>query len=273
MAQSGLRDLRWRGFGLVTLFVAMSGIAFAIPVRAQAPTPPAPTPTLQTDRACYSPGEAVRLTGGGYTPGGQVGVDISLSGERGNRTLSRSEPLVADATGAISDFVGAPELASRDVLRETATLTANDQARAAANPGSPPLAGVARFTLSAFTVGVDNQQWRPPGRIANPQRLTHFRLLGFAPATRAWAHYRFGGRTVKTVPLGALAGSCGHLNKRMREFPFRPVRGGAWTVAFSGTPRFDPRLAHIRFSVRVPRARAVPLKPPTGRVPESPRVS
>jgi hypothetical protein len=246
MARDRGPRVRSRRLWLLAVPAIASGMAIAGPVGAQAP-PTVPTATLRTDRTCYTPNEEVRLTGTGFTPGGQVTIALS----RGTDVLVRETPLVADAAGALSGSLRTPQLTSRDDPRERAVITASDVTRASTF-------GAVQIALSAWAVAADNPSWSSRAPIGDPRRMTRFRLIGFTPATRAWLHYRFGGRTVRTVPLGALRRPCGDTTKRMREFPFRPVRAGQWRLVFSGTPRFDPRSDYIAVPVRVPRAEAVP---------------
>jgi hypothetical protein len=57
--------------------------------------------------------------------------------------------------------------------------------------------------------------------------------------TTLYAHYYRGGKRIKDVKIGALRGDCGDLRKRVKQFPFRNVRPGRWTVYFTGTRKYD----------------------------------
>jgi len=59
------------------------------------------------------------------------------------------------------------------------------------------------------------------------------------------------------VRIGALQGACGDLTKRIRQFPFRPVAAGAWTIRFTGSQVFDKRDMWISYRVRVTADKAI----------------
>jgi hypothetical protein len=221
------------------------------------PTGAAAAPTLSADRACYTPGQRVALNGAGYTPGGQVILLAALSGDRGGSSSSfpLGSPLVADAAGAFGVRVRAPDLASDRDLRERLTITANDQVRATAQPPLPPAeqSGTVQVTLSAWGIAV--RAWID-GR-GDPRASTDLIALGWEPFRRIYAHYFVRGTRVRSVRVGAVSGPCGDLRTRVRQFPFRPVRAGRWTVYFSPTRGFDRRGSWIRTRVVVPRSAEV----------------
>jgi hypothetical protein len=219
------------------------------------PAAAAAAPTLQPDRACYTPGQPIALTGGGYTPGAQVILLAALKGDRGSGSFPLGSPFATDAAGALTTRIAAPELASDGDLREQLTLTANDQARAQAQPPLPPAeqSGTAQVMLSQWALGV--RGWID-GR-GDPRASTDFVAVGWEPFRRIYAHYFLSGTRVRSVRVGAVTGACGDLRKRIREFPFRPVRAGNWTVYFSPTKVFDRTAAWIRGRVVVPRSAAV----------------
>jgi hypothetical protein len=62
---------------------------------------------------------------------------------------------------------------------------------------------------------------------------------------------------IKSVRIGALRGACGDLTTRIRQFPFRPVAAGAWTIYLTGSQVFDERDMWIRYRVRVPAEKAI----------------
>jgi hypothetical protein len=216
------------------------------------PAAAAAAPTLQADRPCYTPGQPIVLTGGGYTPGGQVILLAALAGDRGRSdALPLGSPFAAGPAGALSARVAAPDLASDRDLRETLTITANDQARANAQPPLPPAeqSGTVRVTLSTFGLGV--RAWLDG--TGDPRARTDLIALGWEPFRRVYAHYFLRGRRVRSVRVGALRGPCGDLRTRIRQFPFRPVRPGTWTVYFSPAQRFDRRGVWVRARVVVSR--------------------
>jgi hypothetical protein len=219
------------------------------------PSGAAAAPTLRTDRPCYTPGQPIVLTGAGYTPGGQVIVLAALAADGGqSSSYPLGAPAVADAAGALDARVRAPDLASPRDLRERLTITANDQVRAKAQPPLPPAeqSGTAEVTLSAWGVAV--RAWID-GR-GDPRASSDLIALGWEPFRRIYAHYFLRGRRVRSVRIGAVRGPCGDLRARIRQFPFRPVPAGSWTVYFSPTQSFDRGGAWIRTRVVVARRAA-----------------
>ena len=222
-----------------------------------APALASAAPTVGTDLPCYSPGQAIAVSGAGYTPAGDVGVMFQLAGTRGNNIVAAQDPLKADAAGGISTRLPAPQLASDNDLRETVTLTANDQTRLGQTaPSLPPeeTFGVTQFQLSAVDVVV--RPWFS-GR-ANPRALATFKVVGWEPFRKVYAHYLLNGKRIKTVLVGSVSGPCGDLTKKLRQFPFRPVPAGRYRIRFTGTPFYDPQGFWIGYrEVVVPKAKAV----------------
>jgi hypothetical protein len=222
-----------------------------------APALAAAAPTLGTDLPCYSPGQAIGLGGAGYTPAGDVAMSFALSGAHGSNVVAAKDPLTADAAGGIHGMVAAPQLASDSDMRETVTLTANDQARIGpTGPIGPPEETFAatQFTLSAVDVLV--VPWLI-GHV-NPRGLTTFRVNGWEPFRKVYAHYFLNGKRLKTVEIGSVSGPCGDLTKKVRQFPFRPVPAGRYRIRFTGTPFFDPQDFWVGYrDVVVPKSRAV----------------
>jgi hypothetical protein len=197
-------------------------------------------PTVNADLPCYSPGQPIGLSGAGYTPGGDVGLLFQLSGAHGNNMVAPKDPLKADAAGGIGVRLPAPDLASDNDLRENVTLSANDLARMGPNgPLGPPEESFAAtsFVLSAVDVLVS--PWLRGN--ANPRALTTFKVVGWAPYRKVYAHYLLKGKLIKTVQIGSVSGSCGDLTKKVRQFPFRPVPAGRYRVRFTGTSFYDPQ--------------------------------
>jgi hypothetical protein len=246
MATTRFVHLRHRRVALAALTGTLGALSASDTALGQASAP-----TLQTDRTCYSTGQKVDITGAGFTPGGAASFNLTVDGPTADRTVLLGS-LVAGSTGEVAGAFGAPRLASRNELREQVTVTGTDQTT---GPARPP--AVTQFTVSFRGLAVDDPGWRGLPKRADPRRRTRFQLVGFVPATVAWAHYRYGGRTVRSVRLGALQAPCGDLVKTMRQFPFSPVRAGRWTIMFSGDARFDPSSAYLQVNVLVPRAKAV----------------
>ena len=225
--------------------------ALAVPALAAA------TPTVNTDLPCYTPGQPIGLSGAGYTPAGDVGLIFQLSGAHGSNMVAPKTPLKADAAGGIATRLPAPALASDNDLRETATLTANDQARLGpTGPIGPPEESFAttQFLLSGVDVLVG--PWLTGH--ASPRALTTFKVIGWEPFRRVYAHYFLNGKRIKTVSIGAVSGPCGDMTKKIRQFPFRPVPAGRYRIRFTGTSFYDPQGFWIGYrDVVVTKAKAV----------------
>jgi hypothetical protein len=225
--------------------------ALAVPALAAA------APTINTDLPCYTPGQPIGLSGAGYTPAGDVGLLFQLTGHHGSNIFAPKDPLKADAAGGIAARVPAPALASDNDMRENATLTANDQARL--GPGGPIGPPEESFAATQFLLsGVDVFVGPWLNGNVTPRALTTFRVFGWEPFRRVYAHYFLNGRRIKTVALGAVSGPCGDMTKKVRQFPFRPVPAGRYRIRFTGTSFYDPQGFWIGYrDVVVAKAKAV----------------
>jgi hypothetical protein len=214
-------------------------------------------PTVNADLPCYSPGQLIGLSGAGYTPGGDVGLLFQLAGTHGNNMVAPKDPLKADTAGGIATRLPAPDLASDNDLRENVTLTANDVARMGPNgPIGPPEESFAATQFLLTGVDVLVAPWLRGN--ANPRALTTFKVVGWEPYRRVYAHYFLNGRRIKTVAVGAVSGPCGDMTKKVRQFPFRPVPAGRYRIRFTGTSFYDPQGFWIGYrDVVVAKAKAV----------------
>jgi hypothetical protein len=216
----------------------------------------AAAPSITADLPCYTPGQTITLAGGGFTPSADVVLLLALSGHNGHQLLS-SDPVKTDATGALSARLRAPDLATDSDTRETVDLTANDQSRVGPDgrPLDPPEDGFAatQFLLSSFDASVDAWQ----ARRANPRRSARLTVTGWEPYHAVWAHYFFGKKLVRSVRVGAVSGPCGDLTKTIRQFPFKGVKAGTWTVYFSPSQVFNREGMWIRSKhLTVPKSKA-----------------
>jgi hypothetical protein len=235
------------------VLAATAGAAVALPATAAA------TPTVHADRPCYTQGQPISLTGAGFTPGGPIPFLGAFAGRTANASaVPLGAPITADPAGALSTRIPAPALNSDRDVTETLTITANDQTKQAAQPPLPPteVAATTQVTLSLWAVGI--LSW-VNGR-GDPRASSDFIAVGWEPFRRIYAHYFLNRTRVRSVRIGAVRGPCGDIAKRIRQFPFRPVRAGQWTVYFSPTQVFDREGAWIRVRVRVPRSKAVPAR-------------
>ena len=197
-------------------------------------------PTVNADLPCYFPGQPIGLSGAGYTPAGDVGLLFQLSGPHGNNMVAPKDPLKADAAGGISARLPAPSLASDNDLRENVVMTANDMAQIGPNGpiGLPEDSfAAAHFLLTAADVSVG--PWL--NGHADPRALTTFKVVGWEPFRKVYAHYFLNGKRLKTVLIGSVGGPCGDLTRKLRQFPFRPVPAGRYRIRFTGTSFYDPQ--------------------------------
>src|SRR5215208_6986887 len=91
-------------------------LAFAVAIFAVAGTAMALTsdpsgttsssPTIQSDKADYAPGELVTLTGGNWAPGESVNIKVN---DDAGQTWSRNVDVTADESGNISDSFNLPD--------------------------------------------------------------------------------------------------------------------------------------------------------------------
>jgi hypothetical protein len=155
---------------------------------------------------CFVTGQAVPITGFGFTAGSSVSIGGGAFGST-----------VADPSGNIAASVSAPFV--NTVAPKTINITATD----GANPAN--VSG-ARFPVVARLF---NTNAPLNGR---PRQKTTWRFSGFPPGTAIYGHYRFQGRTIKNYRFGKPTGPCGTLSVRARRMPIAAnrIRRGTWTL-------------------------------------------
>jgi len=223
---------------------AAAVLALAAPSAAAAQTPPA-TPAVTVDAKCYTPGQPINETASGFTPGSQVSETVSvLSGATPLGTLTAPLATVG-ADGTFTRALNAPDLMDKADRRETAVAAFADQA-------DPAKSAFLQWTLSRWDL--DIAEWNNSA-IAQPKRKMTVEATGWTGlGPSLYAHYFRGQTKVKSVKLGALGGDCKDLKTKVRQFPFKNVRPGRWTVYFSSTAVFNKsRDAFFFYRVRVPR--------------------
>jgi hypothetical protein len=220
------------------------------------PTVATASPALRADRACYRPGDPITLSASAFTPSAPIGFIFQLHGDNGSQIYAADHSPNADATGALTATYRAPDLASSDDRREELFISANDETKFGPNgPIGPPEDSFAHVTARLSQWDVTADTWMN-GR-GDPRRIVHLRAFGWTHEKTLWAHYFLGTKRIRSVRIGALQGACGDLTKRIRQFPFRPVAAGAWTIRFTGSQVFDKRDMWIRYRVRVPADKAI----------------
>ena len=225
-------------------------------------------PLVAVDRPCFTPGELIRVSGSGFTPSG--GASLLFNLDVGHSPLDLGlATTTADASGAISVDLRAPDADRR--LQQQVALGASDDQLVAGGADPDTAVGTVTFWISRF--GVVAQPWMTGGaeHRGEPRRRIVFHAVGWEAAGGDTLYARYlrgarvtrdrvtGGVLARTVRLGALSGPCGDLTVTMREFPFRPVAAGDWTIDFSTSPTWPARSRlHSGYAhVFVPRSRAV----------------
>ena len=203
----------------VTLVLAGAALAAAAPAAHAAEIRTLPC-------VAYVAGDpTMPVRGSGFTPNGFVRVFTNSTASPVPRALvvSRLNPFGGFATSSLP-----PPFVPPDRNRQTFNLIAYD----AANPAVPILATY-RFEVVRF--GLTR---RPlPSR---PRQRVRFTARGFRPGRRVYVHFRFAGRTRRTVSLGRARYPCGIASRRLPALPTR-VRYGTWEVYVDQSRRFSPR--------------------------------
>jgi hypothetical protein len=183
----------------------------------------AATLSVAGGKACYRAGDALILSGTGYTPGAPV--DITLQG----RSLGA---LTADAAGNINSPLQIGNL--RGVSRRT--LVASDTT-------NPAITATAQFLGSALVVKV-----KPLNGAAG--RKLRVSASGFTTGKRLYAHIlRKGYR--RNVLIGKLKGAC-HTLKLRRRVLSGGTPNGVYTVQFDTKKRYSKKTkVWYRFRVTV----------------------
>jgi hypothetical protein len=172
----------------------------------------------------YAAGQAsMPILGTGFTPGATVRLGTTTAGSSSPTLLSSAQ---ADATGAFARQVNPPLLASSTTHEQSFTLIALDTS----NPAAPVQATFA-FQVVRFGLTAVPQPRRPSQRVTYTAR-------GFTPGRPVYMHFRFAGRTRRSVRLGVASSPCGIASRRMRALPTR-ARYGTWTTYTNQARRFS----------------------------------
>ena len=214
------------------------GCAAAIP--ASIPAEVASAASFTALKRCYValPGtqpqtEQVNVAGTGYTPG--VGVDIAIDGapQVTGAPVSAMGRLGADPANPI--LAPAPFIA-RGARRFSLVAFQN---------GQPVANGTSR--VAALDVSLSPRRARPSSRI-------RFSGRGFTGKGNVYAHYRFRGRTRRTVTFHP-SGACGTFSAKKRQIPVSNPGTGNWTVQFDQERKYarQPKSVFVRLTIVVTR--------------------
>jgi hypothetical protein len=195
-------------------------VAFALLAAAPAE---AATLTVAGSKSCYRAGDALILSGSGFTPGGQASVTLD------------GKDLGTLPTDAAGNFTAPLNIGRLRGVR-TRTLIATD----AANPAN---VATATFLGSSLSVKV-----RPLN--GAPGRRLRISAAGFTTGKRLYAHVLRRGYK-RNVFVGKLRGTCRTGKARRRILP-ASLSPGSYTVQFDTKRRYSKKTkVWVRFSVTV----------------------
>lgn len=173
----------------------------------------------------YSAGElTMPIAGSGFTPGRTVTISTSTPSSPAPVTLT-SAP--ADAAGAFAKLTTPPPFKDSRTNLQSFTLIGSDTT----NPAAPILAAFP-FQVVRFGTTTSPAPRRPTQRVTYTAR-------GFAIGRAVYIHFRFAGKTRRSVRLGVAQAPCGIVSRRMRALPTRS-RPGRWTAYTTQAGRFSP---------------------------------
>ena len=171
----------------------------------------------------YATGQqSMLIAGTGFTPGSFVRISTTTAASPSPALLTSAR---ADASGRVFAQVLPPLPASSTTHQQSFTLIASDTSNPAIQAAFP-------FEVVRFGLTPEPEPRRPSQRVTYTAR-------GFAPGRRIYLHFRFAGRTRRTVRLGVASAPCGIASRRMRALPTR-ARYGRWTV-YANQSRTSPR--------------------------------
>jgi hypothetical protein len=183
--------------------------------------------TIQTDPcARYVVGQqTMTVIGAGFTPNGLVSFS----------TITKAAPTPVPfgsslilPTGAFLKATLPPPFSTPTRNIESFLLIATDST----NPVAPLLA-TTPFQVVRFGLTTSPSPRRPTSNVRYSAR-------GFETGKRVYVHFRFGGKTRRTVDLGVAKGPCGITSKRMRALPTK-ARYGVWTTYTDQVKKFSAK--------------------------------
>ena len=180
--------------------------------------------------------EPIAIAGNGFTPNSKVDVRVD-----GAPVLTGAP---VDGAGNITSGVQvpAPFVASRDKAFQVVVTEQNNPANSVTLDSR----------VTALNVGVQPSRARPSSRVL-------FRGRGFTGPGKVYAHYRYKGRTRKTVTFTP-TGPCGTFSSRKRQIPVSRPGTGRWTVQFDQQKKYSPTPSTAFFAVFIDVRRTVRVR-------------
>jgi len=152
------------------------------------------------------------IVGSGFTPGSFV----SLS------TATKSKPTPSFLTSVQADGAGNIRTAARRAQFNSSKTFDQSFSLIASQSGTPVAATTFRQVVGGFTYKL-----RSGG---SPRQRIRYTARGWAPGKSVYIHFRFKGRTKKTVKLGTASSPCGVVSRRMRALPLSSLRIGTYKL-------------------------------------------
>jgi hypothetical protein len=183
--------------------------------------------TISTDACVRSlPGiggvKSMPIVAAGFTPGSLVTVKYA---SKISPTPTYLTSGTADANGTFGTAVFPPSFNKFSTQEQSFALGAYDDV----NP-----AAVATTQFRQVRVGYELK----PDH-ARPASTVRHTVRGFINNVPLYIHYRFGGKTKKTVKLGVTSSPCGIVTKRMPFLPVSPARTGRWNLFIDQKKKFS----------------------------------
>lgn len=148
----------------------------------------------------------------GFTPGSFVRVYMSPA----NTPPQPASSSTADAAGSFALQAFPPSFKPFSRNLQTFNLIGEDRT----NPAAPIIAA-STFQMTRF--GLTSS----PSSPKRPGQKVKYTARGFTAGKPVYVHFRFGGKTRRTVSLGIAKGPCGIVSKSMKALPTK-VRYGTW---------------------------------------------
>jgi hypothetical protein len=203
------------------LTAATAALAFAAPAAASAAEL-----TVEPQKSCYGHGEAVKLTGTGFSPNAEVAIT------RDGQPLGEDSSAFTDASGTFSGTLRLRESSGK----RTSTYVATDTI-------VPTLTASTQLTVSAVNVTMGPAN-------GPPHRLLTIKASGFTLGKTLWAHVRKG-QFKRNVKIGSLKRACHVLRAKQRLLP-RGAETGTYKIQFDTFRKFKARRAQfVRYELRV----------------------